>query len=114
MKTRTFIIKDLDYEMLVEETSRKEILDYMEEYIENLSYEWFDGSDTGFNILYKDGSSDSVNVEYDGHKIKKINIQSIVYDNPCSSMTFGKYSINEYGVVSPDFEMKIDENIEEK
>ena len=113
MKTKTFLIKDIDCEMLVEETTRKEILDYMEEYIENLSYDWFDGSDSGFSILYKDGSSDSVGVDYDGHKIRKINIQSIVYDNPCSSMVFGHYSINEYGVVSPDFETMIDSNIEE-
>ena len=113
MKTKTFLIKDLDCEMIVEETTRKEILDYMNEYIENLSYDWFDGSDDFFSILYKDGSSDCVNEEYDGHKVKKTNIQAIVYDNPCTSMTFGHYSINEYGVVSPDFETMIDSNIKE-
>ena len=113
MRTKTFLIKDIDCEMIVEETTRKEILDYMKEYIENLSYDWFDGSDSSFNILYKDGSSDSVNIDYDGHKVKKTNIKSIVYDNPCTSMVFGHYSINEYGVASPDFETMIDSNIEE-
>lgn len=113
MKTKTFLVKDLDCEMFVEETTRKEILDYMEEYIENLNYDWFDGSDSAFAILYKDGSSDCINEEYDGRKIKKTNIESIVYDNPCTSMVFGHYSINECGVVSPEFETMIDSNIEE-
>ena len=113
MKTKTFLIKDLDCEMIIEETTRKEILNYMEEYIENLSYYWFDGSDMSFDILYKDGSVDSVDIFYDGHKIRKQNIQAIVYDNPCTSITFGNYSINEYGVVSPDFETMINSNIEE-
>ena len=113
MRTKTFLIKDLDCKMIVEETTRKEILDYMEEYIENLSYDWFDGSDSSFDILYRDGSSDCISNDYDGHKVKKTNIQAIVYDNPCTSMTFGHYSINEYGVVSTAFETMIDSNIEE-
>ena len=63
-------------------------------------------------ILYKDGSTDAVcGNDYDGHKIKRINILSIVVDNPCSSITYGNYSINQYGVVNPSSEMEIDSNI---
>ena len=110
---RTFLIKDIDCEMLVEEESRKEILSWLDEYIENLAYDFFDGSNQTFSILYKDGSTDFINEEYDGHKIKRTNISSIVFVNECSSMVFGNYEINEYGVVSTAFETNINENIKE-
>lgn len=51
----------------------------MDEYLENLPDEWFDGMNDCFYILYKDGTYDCINEEYDGHKIKRINIASIVY-----------------------------------
>ena len=115
MRTRTFLIKDIDCEMIIEETTRKEVLDWMNEYIENSVYDWFDGSDEAFSILYKDGTTDFINEEYDGHKVRKTNIESIVYDNPCTSIVFGNYEINEYGVVTPSFEMAIaTDNIIEK
>lgn len=97
---RRFHIIDIDCTILVEITTRKELLSYLEEYTENFEYDWFDGSDTQFTLLYKDGSYDVVNEEYDGHKIKKQNILSIVYDNPETSMVYGNFEINEYGVVT--------------
>ena len=111
---KTYLIKDIDCEIIVEETTRKEVIAWMDEYVENSVYDWFDGSDQAFSILYKDGTTDCINEEYDGHKIRKTNIASIVYDNPCTSMVFGNYEINEYGVVTPDYEMKINENIFQK
>jgi len=112
-KRKTYHIKDLDCDMLVEETTRKEILSYLDEYLENLGY-GYDMSDFAFHILYTDGNAVSIvdNDDTDAYKIKRQNIQSIVYDNPSTSMTFGPYSINEYGVVTPSTEMYIDENIE--
>lgn len=112
MKDRVFKIIDIDAEVIVEVVSRKEVLSWLDEYIENLKYDWFDGSDNCFHILYKDGSYDYVNEEYDGHKVKRQHIASIVYDNACSSMVYGNFEINEYGVVTVAFEEKIaSENI---
>lgn len=110
---KTFLIKNIDCEMIVEEETRKEIMSWLDEYIENSSYDWFDGSDQAFSILYKDGTTDFINEEYDGHKVRRTNIASIVYDNPCTSMVFGNYEINEYGVVTTSFAMNINEGIEE-
>lgn len=109
--TREFLIKDIDCKVIIEVMTRKNALEYIDEHIENIEY---DMSDFAFSILYKDGSEDSVvGNDYDGHKIKRQNIESIVIDNPETSMVFGNYEINEYGVVTPSFETKIDENIEE-
>ena len=108
-KDRRFLIKDIDCEVLVEVMSRKEVLEWMDEYLENLPYEWFDGSNDCFHILYKDGSCDFINEEYDGHKIKRQNIASIVYDNACTSIVYGNFEMNKYGVVTTAFEEKIEE-----
>ena len=107
MAERIFRIKDIDCELIIEVTTRKEVLSYLDEYVENLQYDWFDGSDSTFNILYKDGTYDFINEEYDGHKIKRQNIESIIHDNPCTSMVYGNFEINEYGVVTPSFEENI-------
>lgn len=108
IKDRTFLIQDINHKMLVEVMkTQKEIFGWLDEYIENLSFDWFDGSNDCFYILYKDGGLDCVNEEYDGHKIKRKNIASIVYTNACTDMVYGKFEINEYGVVTPSFEEKI-------
>ena len=106
-KDRRFLIQDIDCEILVEVTTRKEILSWLDEHIENFDYDWFDRSNESFSILYKDGSYDTVNEDYDGHKVRRQNIASIVYDNPETSMVYGNFEINEYGVVTPAFEEKI-------
>lgn len=71
MKSRCFLISDIDTKMIVEETTRKDIIGYIEEYLENIEY-GNDMSDYAFRILYKDGSTDEVfGNDYNGHKIKK-------------------------------------------
>ena len=37
---RTFLIKDIDYKIVVEPSTRKEILFYLDEYLENLEYDF--------------------------------------------------------------------------
>lgn len=109
--TKTFIVSDIDTKMIVEETTRKDILGYIDEHLENIKY-GNDMSDYSFCILYKDGSTDEVyGNDYDGHKIKRINILSVVVNNPCTSITYGNYSINQYGVVNSSDVMEIDNNI---
>ena len=111
-KDRHFLIQDIGCETVVEVVSRKEVLSYLDEYLENFQNEWFDASDDTFAILYKDGSYEYINEDYDGHKIKRQNIASIVYTNACTDMVYGNFEINEYGVVTPAFEEKIaDTNI---
>lgn len=114
MKVRTFLIKDIETAVIVEVTSRKEILAWMNELLENTEYDWFQ-SDDAFMILYKDGTEDYISQEsYDGHKVKKQNIASIVYSNDCTNMVYGNFEINEYGVVTTAFEETIaTENIQE-
>lgn len=113
MNLRRFVINDLSTEMIIQETTRKDILGYIDEHIENIEY-GCDMSDHAFHILYKDGSADVVaGNDYDGHKIKRINILSAVVDDACISRTYGNYKINHYGVVIPAEERKLDENIRE-
>lgn len=111
---RDFRILDVDCVVTVWDETRKNLLDYLDVYVENLSYDWFDGSYDSFLILYKDGSSDYIDEEYDGHKIKRQHIASIVYSNPEDYQVFGNFEIGEYGSVYPSFEERISEcNIKE-
>lgn len=111
MKSIRFLITDIDEKKIFEETTRKDILGYIDEYLKNIEY-GNDMSDYAFRILYKDGSTDEVSGnDYDGHKIKRINILSVVVDNPGTSITYGNYRIDQYGVVNPSSEMGIDSNI---
>ena len=100
MTREIYKIIDLDCEVIIENTTRKDVLGWLDEYVENMENDWFDASDDTFEILYKDGTTDYINEEYDGHKIKKIGIESIVYNNACTSVVYGNYEINEYGVVT--------------
>ena len=113
IKRKTYHIIDLDIDIVVEETTRKEIFSWLDEYLENFQYSWFNPSDDVFHILYSDGSSDSIDQNYDGHHVRKQNIISMVYDNASTSIVFGPYEINYYGVVTPAFETDIDPNIVE-
>ena len=101
MKTRIFLIEDINCETIVEFATRKELLSYLDEYAENcLHNSWFDGSNEQFTILYNNGTYDYINEEYDNHTIKRQNIKAICYDNPCTTMIYGHFNINEYGVVT--------------
>ena len=64
-------------------------------------------TDDSFDILYKDGSTDCVNSDYDGHHIKRRNIASFVWTNACDSVVYGGWSINEHGVVTPSGTVQI-------
>lgn len=117
-RRKYFLIKDLDCKIIVEETSRKDILRDLDYYIEAVND--YNENPNGilsipdeevFSILYTDGSEDRIDCEYDGHHVKRTGIVSIVYDNPMSSVVFGPYSINDSGVVTPSFDMEIDDNI---
>ena len=94
-------IKDVDCNITIEVMSKaKDIFDYLEQYVDNLQYDWFDPDDESFQILYKDGTSEYIDNSYDGHKIKRIGIQSMVYNNPETYIVYGTYEINDYGVVN--------------
>ena len=113
-KDRVFNIIDIDSNITVEiAKTRKEIFIWMDEFIENLEYDWFDCDDV-FMILYDNGTTDYIDIAYDGHKIKRQHISSMVYSNDCTYIVFGNFAMNEYGVVTTSFEEKIaDFNIKE-
>lgn len=113
-KVRRFLIQDIDCVMTIETTTRKELLSYLNGYLDIFGCQYHDPSLEVFRILYKDGTFDYIDEEYDGHKIKRQNIAAIVYDNPEDSIVFGNFEINDCGVVSPSFEEQIaDDNIVE-
>lgn len=112
-KIRKYHIIDLDCDIEVEEVTRKEILGWLNDFLENLQYDWF-VSDDVFMILYSDGKEEYISQDtYDGHPIRKIGIVSMVYSNPEDDVVFGPYSINDCGVVTPSVFMNIDDNIQE-
>lgn len=103
----TYKIIDIDCELTIENVSRKEIFGWLDEFIDNYEYDWCDLSDDSYEILYNDGTRDYINEDYDGHKIKRIDIASIVYNNAETAIVYGNYEINEYGVVSASFEKSV-------
>lgn len=114
MKRRNFLVEDIDCSITVEIDTRKNILSAMDEFVENLEYDWFDASDEVFEILYKDGTEDRIDEDYDGHKIKRQNIESMVYSNPCTYVVYGNFEMNDYGVVHTAYVESIsDVNIKE-
>jgi hypothetical protein len=111
---KEYKINDLNCDILVEiNSSIRDMFSYVDQYIENFEDEWFYADDDAFAILYKDGSWDFIDGNYDGHKIKRINVESMRYDNSDTSMVYGNYDINYYGVVNPSDIMYIDDNITE-
>lgn len=114
LKNRYFFINDIATTVVVEFVkTQKEIFGWLDDLVDNLSHDWFSTDDT-FCILYKDGTEDRIDADYDGHKIKKKNIASIVYSNDCSYIVYGHFEMNDYGVVYPAFTEKVDiENITE-
>ena len=115
IKRRAFNIIDIDCITIVEVSSnKKEIFSWMDEHIENMMGGWDYADDDSYEILYNDGTYDYVDCCYDGHKIKRNNIKSMVFNNAETSIVFGPFEINEYGVVTVSEEEKISkENIEE-
>lgn len=113
-KIRKYHIIDLDCDIEVEETTRKDVLGWLDDFIENLQYDWYVNSDDAFMILYANGQEEYISQDtYDGHPIRRIGIVSMVYSNPEDYVVFGPYSINDCGVVTTSTYMDIDPNIVE-
>jgi hypothetical protein len=107
---KEYIINDIEAKVIVEiEKRQKDVLDWMDQYTDQMNEEWFDASEDVFQILYKDGTIDVIDINYDGHKVRRNNIASIVYNNACTSIIYGSYEINEYGVVNVAEETKVAE-----
>lgn len=115
-ETRHFHIVDIDCDIKVEYETRKNLLDRIDEYICNLQEtEFFDPTDASFTVLYEDGTTDYIDLDYDGHKIRRQHIVSIVNTNPESNIVYGNFSMNEYGCVTvSEVEEISDYNIIEK
>ena len=102
-----YMIEDIEAEIIVERTTRKEILSWMDEFIENSEYGYWDDDDT-FAILYEYGTEDYIAAScYEGHKIRRQHIVSLVYSNAESYMVFGPIEMNEYGCVTTSAEENI-------
>lgn len=115
MKRRYFYMKDIECTIKVEEITRKEMLSWLDDFtkcvLENNYYKsrFYYVEDDVYEILYKDGTTDYIDENYDGHKIRKQNIAAIVNSNAESYMTYGKYEVSETGAVYAAFEEKIDD-----
>lgn len=118
---RYFYIQDIDSVVTVDLMTRKEILSWLDSYIDGIKTakedseyaRYFCADDESFDILYKDGSEDYIDSSYDGHHIKRQNIESIVYSNPCSYGVFGHFNMNEYGCAYATAEDEINEELKE-
>lgn len=117
-ETKIYLDKDVDAEIIVEETTRKYLLNCIDEYIENLKNNpEYVADDEMFAILYEDGTEEVIDLYFYednplNYHIKRQHIKSITYDNPETVMTYGPYEINDCGVVTTSDEMKIDDNIQ--
>lgn len=122
---RYFYMEDIDCVVTVEYASRKELLELLGNHIEcckrhgemvangNPDAKFWDCSEEVFMILYKDGTTDYIDGDYDGHKIRRQHIASIVECNSSTYMVYGNFEMNENGVASPAFEDAIDESLKE-
>ena len=118
LNTRYFFINDIQTTSIVEFETRKELLSYLDCYLynhemvkeieNNGGFSNIDLMDESYAILYKDGTIDIIDEEYDGHKVKRQNIVSIVYTNASTSIVYGPFEINEYGIVTVSDKIIID------
>ena len=107
-KDRYFFMKDIEATIIVEHTTKKDLLSWLAEYVEMITGGYGYAKDDTYEILYTDGTTDYINEEYDGHKIRKTNIAAIVNSNASTYLTYGKYEVSETGVVYAAFDEKID------
>lgn len=112
MKNRYFYIPDIDAVETVEIDSRKNLLSIVDEAIESINNGMWEDAGV-ISILYKDGSFEYIDEEYDGHKIRKINIVSIVWANPETYCVYGGFEVNEWGVVTASATEAIHQDIKE-
>lgn len=103
MKKRLYnIIDEKEIKSVVIEYKRqKDILDQLDELLENTEfYSWehvFEND--SFYIEYKDGKIYEVNCCGEYGVYKKKGIERIIYSNACDTQVYGRYEVNEYGVV---------------
>ena len=109
-KDRYFYIKDVECTTTISYTTRKELLGLLDNIINNRydTFEFMEDEGACFHIIYKDGTDDIVNMFYDGHKIKRINIASIVYTDATENLVYGNFEVSECGSVSASLTEKID------
>lgn len=103
MENRYFYMKDIGCVVTVEYATRKEMLEWIADYVKNPN------PDETYMVMYTDGSSDYINEEYDGHHIKRQNIVSILNCNPSTYVVYGHFGMNEAGCAYPAVEDKIDD-----
>lgn len=120
-EAKIYWIEDIESEMTVEEISRKEMLEMMDEMlrdmrddIEGKSLFPSDYSEDMIAILYEDGTEEVIDEGFYfdhplNYHIKRQHIVSMTYDNAETVMTYGPYEINEWGVVGTSKTMKIDD-----
>lgn len=111
LENREFIIPSINCTSVVEFDTRKNLLDYMECFIENLKQGF--KPEEYYDILYSDGTEDRIDQEYDGHKIRRQHIVSMVYNNVITSCVYGNFEINECGSVYPSIQTIISEKLKE-
>ena len=111
LENREFIIPSINCTSVVEFDTRKNLLDYMECFIENLKQGF--KPEEYYDILYSDGTEDRIDQEYDGHKIRRQHIVSMVYNNVITSCVYGNFEINECGSVYPAIQTIISEKLKE-
>lgn len=89
---------------IIEECDRREFLDFAEELIDYAKHDC-NPCDTTMTIRYKDGSTCYVSDYYgiDG-RFRKTNIVFGVIDNGSTQQVFGRYVVDEYGVVDENRE----------
>lgn len=104
-KTRFFYMSDIDSTMCVEISTKKDMLDLINETIRNN----YTCEEAIFDILYKDGTE--IRIDETNRKYKKTGIVSIVNDNGTTVQVYGNFEINENGVVYPAFETHIDDHL---
>ena len=104
-KQRFFYMSDIDSTMCVEISTRKNMLDLIDETIRNN----YTGEESIFDILYKDGRE--IRIDENNRRYKKTGIAAIVNDNGTTVEVYGAFEINENGVVYPAFETHIDDHI---
>ncbi len=102
MKKKLYYREDIDDYVIVWETHRqKDILDILDELLENsktLGWNYCFEDDT-FYIEYKDGTTYYAGQFDEDGEYRKKGIAKIVYTNANDTQVFGKYEVNEYGIV---------------
>ena len=111
LENREFIISSINCTSVVEFDTRKNLLDYLQCFIENLKQGF--KPEEYYDILYSDGTEDRIDQEYDGHIIRRQHIVSMVYNNEITSCVYGNFEINEWGSVYPAIQTIISEKLRE-